>query len=136
MASDLARTADIYFRTFALSTMPLHQALVEDICALPEVPLELATVLEDIGQMFLTMAGDVNATLERQGRLSLEAEADDTDETRIVAHVTEMIARAGVVTFIDGRSVDAAAAVSTPLAINALKAALTLARGSTVQRLG
>ncbi|MEK6298993.1 MAG: hypothetical protein V4793_48160, partial [Paraburkholderia tropica] len=68
--------------------------LVDELCASPHLPFQLATVLEDIGQDFIKLAETVNAALNRLGALDREVDPDRTIEARIDA-VMARLARIG-----------------------------------------
>ena len=50
MQTNTVEQAKNFFRTYAETTMPLHAALVRACCAEPDLPEDLALILEDIGQ--------------------------------------------------------------------------------------
>lgn len=75
----------LFFRTYREATLPLYAAVVEELCASPHLPFQLATVLEDIGQDFIKLGETVNAALNRLGVLEREVEADLTVEAEIDA---------------------------------------------------
>lgn len=93
MPSAAARSV-LFFRTYREATLPLYAALVDELCASPHLPLQLATVLEDIGQEFIKLAETVNAALNRLGALDHEVDADLTIEARVDA-VMARFARIG-----------------------------------------
>ncbi len=89
-----AERSVLFFRTYREATLPLYAALVDELCASPHLPFQLATVLEDIGQDFIKLAETVNAALDRLGALDREVDADQTIEARIDA-VMARLARIG-----------------------------------------
>ncbi len=80
-----AERSVLFFRTYREATLPLYAALVDELCASPHLPFQLATVLEDIGQDFIKLAETVNGELERRGLLEYETEAEQTIEAKIDA---------------------------------------------------
>ncbi|PJI55689.1 hypothetical protein CTI14_02640 [Methylobacterium radiotolerans] len=86
-----AERSVLFFRTYREATLPLYAALVDELCASPHLPFQLATVLEDIGQDFIKLAETVNAALNRLGALEREVDANLTLEAQIdaaTAHFT------------------------------------------------
>lgn len=73
----------LFFRIYLEVTLPLYAAVVEELCASPHLPFQLATVLEDIGQEFIRLGALVNAALDRLGLLEHEVDADLTVEAQI-----------------------------------------------------
>ena len=73
----------LYFRTYRETALPIYGAMVDELCASPHLPFQLATALEDIGQHFLRLAEQVSGELERRGLLHAEVDADLTVEARI-----------------------------------------------------
>ncbi|GAB6841820.1 hypothetical protein HNR00_001915 [Methylorubrum rhodinum] len=53
-----------FFRTYADTVMPLHEALVRALCDEAEVPEDLALILEDIGHDYVALSGLINAALD------------------------------------------------------------------------
>ncbi|MBA9070196.1 hypothetical protein FHR71_003960 [Methylobacterium sp. RAS18] len=132
MANRLLQTADLHFRTYLDTVMPLHESLVEEMCAQACSPLELATVLEDIGQRYIALAVKLNEALIRTGRLADEPDADDATDARLDEFVRGLIANAGVVTFRDGTSVKVSEALSTsPVVFGAIRASVLLSRSAS-----
>ena len=126
-AHALRGPSELYFRTYLHTVMPLHAALVEAMCSGAEVPLELATVLEDIGQGYIRLAEDLNQELARRDELRLEPEVEDAGETRIEAFVKGLVARAGKLKARDGRTIDGRRALEAfPLAQDAIRTALLI----------
>lgn len=107
MPSAAARSV-LFFRTYREATLPLYAALVDELCASPHLPLQLATVLEDIGQEFIKLAETVNAALNRLGALDHEVDADLTIEARVNA-VMARFARIGssMLSIADGQAAPA-----------------------------
>lgn len=52
-----------FFRTYADTVMPLHEALVRALCDAAEVPEDLALILEDIGHDYVALSGLINEAL-------------------------------------------------------------------------
>ncbi|MCJ2050284.1 hypothetical protein [Methylobacterium sp. J-070] len=75
----------LFFRVYREISLPLYTALVEQLCHSADLPFQLATVLEDIGQGFIRLGETVNAALARRGLLDREVDADLTVEARIEA---------------------------------------------------
>ncbi|MCJ2082071.1 hypothetical protein [Methylobacterium sp. J-090] len=86
---------ELYFRTYLHTVMPLHRSLVEEMCGSPDLPLELATALEDIGQRYMDLADDLNRELIRRGQLNHEPDPEDSGEARIEEFLDSLMARAG-----------------------------------------
>ncbi|WCS23695.1 hypothetical protein LOK46_21375 [Methylobacterium sp. NMS14P] len=80
-----AERSVLFFRTYREATLPLYAALVDELCASPHLPFQLATVLEDIGQDFIRLGETVNAALDRLGALEHGVDADLTVEAKIEA---------------------------------------------------
>lgn len=80
-----AERSVLFFRIYREATLPLYAAVVEELCASPHLPFQLATVLEDIGQDFLKLGETVNAALARLGALKHEVDANLTLEAQIDA---------------------------------------------------
>lgn len=91
--SPLISQSVLFFRLYREVTVPLYAGMVERICASPEMPFELATTLEDIGQAFIRFAETLNAELLRRGILDDEVEADGTVEAGIEALVETITAQ-------------------------------------------
>ncbi len=127
--------AELYFRTYLHTVMPLHISLVEGMCASSDTPLELATVLEDIGQRYLDLASEINGTLIHRGRLDDEPDPEDYGEARIEAFLDALGKRAGRITFADGETLDGGAALNaSPVVRDAVRTAILVARFSKAQR--
>lgn len=75
----------LLFRTYREAILPFYASVVEELCASPHLPFQLATVLEDIGQQFMKLGEMVNAALDRLGVLEREVDADSTIEAQIDA---------------------------------------------------
>jgi hypothetical protein len=80
----------LFFRVYREISLPLYAALVEQLCDSADLPFQLATVLEDIGQGFVRLGETVNAALARRGLLDREVDADLTVEARIDAILTRV----------------------------------------------
>lgn len=121
--------AELYFRTYLHTVMPLHISLVEEMCAASETPLELATVLEDIGQHYMDLASEINGTLIRRRRLDEEPDPEDYGEARIEEFLDALGKRAGHITFADGETLDGGAALNaSPVVRDAIRTAILIAR--------
>jgi len=128
-ADYLTHHTELYFRTHIHTVFPLHAALVEAMCKAPRVPLELATVLEDIGQGYCRLADEVNAELKRRNELGDEPDYEDTAEARIDEFVSGVFAGLAPLVFFDGQVVHARNAIEAyPIAADALRTALVLAK--------
>jgi hypothetical protein len=80
----------LFFRVYREAALPLYAALVEQLCDSADLPFQLATVLEDIGQEFIRLGASVNAALERLGVLEREVDADLTVEAQIDALLAQL----------------------------------------------
>ncbi|WP_375465576.1 hypothetical protein [uncultured Methylobacterium sp.] len=112
----------LFFRLYREVTVPLYADMVAQICASPDLPLELATIMEDIGHEFIGFGSALNAELVRRGLLDEVADADQTVEARIDALVEEITARRE-----PPRSRGAGRLLSQASTQQALKAALVMA---------
>ena len=63
-----------FFRTYAETVMPLHEALVRACCAEADVPEDLAMILEDIGQDYVALSDLINEALRARRPLPAPAE--------------------------------------------------------------
>lgn len=125
----LCARAELYFRAHCLATLPLHAAMVKEICSGSQVPLELATVLEDIGQGYMAMAAQINEALIAQGRLQDEPDYEDGIEARTDAFVADLLGRAGEIRLSDGSVIDGGGALrDAPVALDAIRMAVLMAR--------
>lgn len=66
MPPNTVEQAQHFFRTYADTIMPLHEALVRACCAEAEVPEDLALVLEDIGNDYVALSGLINEALKKR----------------------------------------------------------------------
>ncbi|MFF9551088.1 hypothetical protein [Methylobacterium fujisawaense] len=82
----------LFFRTYCEAALPLYSALVTDLCGSSQLPFQLATTLEDIGQGFMRLAEEVNGELARRGLLDLEADAELCIEAQIETVMTRFAA--------------------------------------------
>lgn len=131
MTTGLIQNAALHFRSYLYTVMPLYESLIEEMCAQPEPPLELATTLEDIGQHYMGLADRLNQALIEKGRLAAEPDADDSTEALVDAFVLRLIAKAGVVKLRDGSRVQGSEALSaSPFVADALRAALLVAHSA------
>ena len=134
MARELIQTADLHFRSYLHTVMPLHESLVAEMCAQPKPPLELATVLEDIGQQYMALADRLARALIEKDRLVEEPETDDATETQLDAFVEALIAKADVVSFRDGTIVTGSEALNAfPFVAGAIRTAVLLARSGKTE---
>ncbi len=123
----LTTQSELFFRTYLHATLPLHAGLVEAMCRGPRVPLQLATVLEDIGQGYLRLATELNQELKRRNELKDEPSEEDADETRFRMHADRIVACAGEIALHDGAIVDARRAFENFLPVcDAMNTALLL----------
>ena len=134
MARELIQTADLHFRSYLHTVMPLHESLVAEMCAQPKPPLELATVLEDIGQQYMALADRLARALIEKDRLVEEPETDDATETQLDAFVAALSAKADVVSFRDGTIVTGSEALNAfPFVAGAIRTAVLLARSGKTE---
>lgn len=63
MQANTVEQAKNFFRSYAETTMPLHAALVRACCAEPDLPEDLALILEDIGQDYVALSDLINQAL-------------------------------------------------------------------------
>ena len=63
MPPNTVEQAQHFFRSYADTVMPLHEALVRACCAEAEVPEDLALILEDIGNDYVALSGLINEAL-------------------------------------------------------------------------
>lgn len=131
MNQQFLQQAETYLRLYLHTTVPMHGSMVEAMCRSANPPLELATVLEDIGHCYIKMAADLNGEIIRSGRIDDEPEnPDDFAEARIATFTAELMASAGIVVFSDGMRLDGRAALEAlPAVGDAIKGAVVLARG-------
>lgn len=124
----LLPSAELFFATYRHAVLPLHAALVTAICSAKTVPLELATVLEDIGQAYIGFAAQVNAELIARGVADRDPDPDDVAEARIDQFVRSAVARLGQVKLRDGGSIDGRQAIEAfPAVADAMRTALVVA---------
>lgn len=64
MPPNTVEQAQHFFRSYAGTVMPLHEALVRACCAEAEVPEDLALILEDIGNDYVALSGLINEALK------------------------------------------------------------------------
>ncbi|GJE73459.1 MULTISPECIES: hypothetical protein [Methylorubrum] len=64
MPPNAVEQAKHFFRTYADTVMPLHEALVRACCAEAEVPEDLALILEDIGHDYVALSNLINEALQ------------------------------------------------------------------------
>lgn len=122
--SSLSSKSVLFFRVYREVTVPLYAGMVEQVCASPDLPMELATTLEDIGQEFIGFAAALNEELLRRGILGDVADADQTVEARIDALVERITASGKALT--SRRSLPVGAFLSEASTRQALKAALAM----------
>lgn len=134
MATELIQTADLHFRSYLHTVMPLHESLVAEMCAQPKPPLELATILEDIGQQYMALADRLARALIEKDHLVEEADTDAATEAQLDRFVEAVIAKADVVSFRDGTTVTGSEALNAfPFVAGAIRTAVLLARSGKTQ---
>lgn len=114
-------SAVLFFRTYREVQLPLYTAMVNSLCASQQLPHELATTLEDIGQVFVQLSERLNAELIRRGVFDDEADADGTVEARINAMVEAAVSRSN-----KGRMKDGSNPFQDEVFVQAIRTALVM----------